>query len=148
MGPSQTRRTLAIWPRSELASVRREQAQPVRDGVDLATGEALAARVKRLGATPLVVVTAGRHDAEWGTAPRRLRRALSRLWTTLQDELAAMSSDRVHVVALRSDHAIQGPDGQPAVVVRAVTAVVDAARRGARLPPCRQLFHGPSVRCR
>ena len=63
--------------------------------------------------------------------PRRTRRAVGRLWTTMQDELAGLSTDRVHVVAVRSGHFVQGPvDGQPAVVVAGVRAVVDAARTG------------------
>jgi hypothetical protein len=43
---------------------------------------------------------------------------------------------------------IQGPDGQPDVVVRAVRAVVRSARDGRRLAPCARVFSGPSVRCR
>jgi hypothetical protein len=55
----------------------------------------------------------------------------------MQDELAALSSDQVHVVALGSDHWVQirrshrgnqRIDGQPDVVIRAVQAVVRAAR--------------------
>jgi pimeloyl-ACP methyl ester carboxylesterase len=144
----QTRRQLAIWPRSQARALRRQVATPVYDGVDLAAGEGLAARVTSLGDTPLVVVTAGTHDAEWGQVPARLGRALDRQWTTMQDELAALSGDRVHVVALRSDHSVQGADGQPAVVTRAVGAVVRAARAHAPLPPCASVFGGPGVRCR
>jgi hypothetical protein len=66
----------------------------------------------------------------------------------MQDEPAALSSDRVHVVALRSDHFIQPLDGQPGVVVRAVDAVVHAARYHAHLPTCAHQFAGPGVRCR
>ena len=36
-----------------------------------------------------------------------LARALYRLWVTMQDELAALSSDQVHVVAIGSDHWVQ-----------------------------------------
>jgi len=50
-----------------------------------------------------------------------------RLWTTMKDELAALSSDHVHVVALRSDHFVQRLDGQPGVVIRATDAVVNTA---------------------
>ena len=42
----------------------------------------------------------------------------------MQDELAALSSNQLHVVALRSDHFVQRLDGQPDVVIRAVQAVV------------------------
>ena len=66
----------------------------------------------------------------------------------MQDELAALSDDHVHVVALRSDHSVQAPDGQPEVVIRAVRAVVGAVRDRTRLVPCRRLFSGSDVRCR
>jgi pimeloyl-ACP methyl ester carboxylesterase len=148
MGRDQTRRQLAIWPKSQAKALRRSVARPVRDGVDLASSEALASRVMSLSDTPLAVVTAGRHDAEWGHVPPRLARALDRQWVTMQDELAALSSDHVHVVALRSDHSVQRSDGQPGVVIRAVQAVVRAARDGTRLPPCERLFRGSVVRCR
>ena len=148
-GRDARRRQLAIWPRSEAPDVRRKVFQPVQQGVDLAASEALAARVRSLGDTPLVVITAGTHADEWGRlVSPRLARALDRQWATMQDELAALSSDQVHVVALRSDHFVQRPDGQPQVVVRGVRAVVAAARAGAPLPPCRELFGGPGVRCR
>jgi pimeloyl-ACP methyl ester carboxylesterase len=146
MGRSQTRRTMAIWPKSQFQEVRRVLAQPVRDGVDLRTGEALAARIRTLGDTPLVVITAGAEAFDG--APPRLARRLDRLWTTMQDELAALSSDPVHVVAVDSDHFIQGPQGQPDVVIRAVRAVVSAARDHTPLAPCRRLFRGDGVRCR
>ena len=42
----------------------------------------------------------------------------------MQAELARLSGDRAHVVALRSDHFVQ--DDQPYVVIRAVEAVVGA----------------------
>jgi pimeloyl-ACP methyl ester carboxylesterase len=148
MGRDQTRRELAIWPRSQARALRRAVAAPVRDGVDLAAGEALAGRVRSLGDTPIAVVTAGRHDDELGETPARLHRALDRLWVTMQDELAALSPDHVHVVAERSDHFVQDLQGQPRVVIAAVRAVVGAARDGTRLPPCRELFSGSGVRCR
>jgi pimeloyl-ACP methyl ester carboxylesterase len=144
----QTRRELAIWPRSQAKGLRRSVARRVRDGVDLAAGEALAARIRSLGDLPLAVVTAGTHRDEWGFVARALGRSLDRQWTAMQDELAALSPDHVHVVALHSDHFVQRLDGQPAVVVRAVRAVVGAARAGTRLPACRSLFAGPGTRCR
>ena len=148
MGRDQTRRTLAVWPKSQARALRRTVAKPVRDGLDLASSEALASHVRSLGDTPLAVITAGRHDEEWGRVRPRLGRALDRLWGRLQDELAALSSDSAHVVALRSDHVVQGRDGQPVVVIRAVEAVVRAARDRTPLPPCTRLFSGSGVRCR
>jgi pimeloyl-ACP methyl ester carboxylesterase len=156
-GRDQTRRELAIWPKSQARALRRRWTRPVRDGVDLAASDALASRVTSLGDTPLAVITAGTHDSDSRGMPPRLARALYRLWLTMQDELAALSSDHVHVVALRSDHWIpikrfyrgsRRIDGQPDVVIRAVQAVVRAARDHTHLPPCRRLFSSPAVRCR
>ena len=147
VGRNQRRRELARWPRSLVPAARREEAKPVRDGVDLAAGDALGSRVRTLGDAPVAVITAGKH-ADVASLPRRLARAFDRLWSTMQDELATLSSDHVHVVALRSDHFVQRLDGQPGVVIRAVGAVVRAARDQAHLPPCRRLFSGSNVRCR
>ena len=156
-GRDQMRRELAIWPKSQAPALRRSWARPVRDRVDLAAGDALAGRVTSLGDTPLAVITAGTHQADSRGMPPRLARDLYGLWVTMQDELAALSSDHVHVVAPRSDHWIQirrfyrGNErihGQPDVVVRAVEAVIRAARDGTHLPPCRRLFEGSAVRCR
>jgi pimeloyl-ACP methyl ester carboxylesterase len=143
-----TRRQLAIWPKSQAPARRREWAQPVEDGVDLRSSEALAGRVRTLGDTPLVVITARRHLEQNADLPRRLLQAQERLWGTLQAELAGLSSDHAHVVALRSDHFVQRLDGQPGVVIRATQAIIRAARDHAQLLPCRQLFRGSSVRCR
>ena len=118
------------------------------EGVDLAAGEAIASRVTSLGGMPLAVITAGRQDS-FPRTPARLYRALKRLWDGMQDELAALSENSVHVVALASNHDVpSSAGGQPSVLVRAVQAVVGAARSHARLPQCRRLFSGSDVRCR
>jgi pimeloyl-ACP methyl ester carboxylesterase len=71
------------------------------------------------------------------------------LWNTMQDELAGLSDSSVHVVALPSNHDVPSSNsGQPSVVVRAVQAVVRAARDHTRVPPCPRLFSGSDVRCR
>ena len=148
MGRDATRRQLARWPES-LAPVRRRQwAQPVIDGVDRRSSEALASSVRTLGDAPLVVITAGRHDEDTAGLPRRLLQLQGGLFGTMQAELARLSSDHAHVVALDSDHFVQRFDGQPLVVIRAVRAVVRAERDNTQLPPCKRLFSGPDVRCR
>lgn len=148
MGRAQTRRELAAWPPSVASQMRRDIAEPVAENVDLRAGERAAARIRSLGDLRLAVVTAGRHDAGFDQLPRGLRARLDRLWTTMQDELAALSSDHLHVVALRSDHFVQRLDGQPGVVVRAVRTVVRAARADGPLPPCTRVFEAGGVRCR
>jgi hypothetical protein len=117
-------------------------------GVDLAAGEALASRIRTLGDMPLAVVAAGRED-NFPRTPPRLGRGLKRLWDRMQDELAELSNNSLHVVALGSNHDVPSShSGQPAVVIRAVQAVVGAARNHTRLPPCRRLFTQSDVRCR
>jgi pimeloyl-ACP methyl ester carboxylesterase len=101
VGRNQMRRELATWPKSLAPAARRDAARRVQDGVDVAAGNALSTGVRTLGETPLAVITAGTHEDD---LPPRLSRALDRLWDTMQDELGALSSDHVHVVALRSDH--------------------------------------------
>jgi pimeloyl-ACP methyl ester carboxylesterase len=148
IGRDGRRRQLAIWPRSQAPQIRRGLATAVMDGVDLAAGEAIANRVTSLGHMPLVVITAGRQD-NFPRTPARLYRALKRLWDRMQDELATLSANSVHVVALASDHDVPSlRTGQPSVIVRAVQAVVGAARSHGRLPRCRSLFSGSDVRCR
>ena len=118
------------------------------ENVDLAAGEALASEVTTVGDIPLVVITAGRQD-NFPRSPTRLGSALKRLWERMQDELAALSDNSVHVVALASNHDVPSSrSGQPSVIIRAVQAVVGAARSHARLPPCRDVFSGSDVRCR
>jgi pimeloyl-ACP methyl ester carboxylesterase len=148
MGRDQTRRQLALWPRAQAPARRRQWAQPVIDGLDLRSSEALASGIRTLGAIPLVVITAGRRDAAWTNLPEGLVHAQERLRGRMQDELAALSPDRIHVVATRSGHFVQRLDGQPDVVIGAVRAVVRAARSHTDLPSCRRLFTGPAVRCR
>ena len=120
-------------------------AEPVIDGLDLASSEALASGVRTLGAAPLAVITA-RREEDWSDLPRGLVDAQERLQGRMQDELAALSRDHVHVVALRTGHFVQLLDGQPEVVIGAVRAVVETARNHTQLPSCRRLFSGP-VRC-
>jgi pimeloyl-ACP methyl ester carboxylesterase len=147
MGRDGRRRQLAIWPRSQAPGIRRGLATAVMGGVDLAAGETLASGVTTLGDMPLAVITAGRQD-NFPHTPARLGRALKRLWDRMQDELAALSDNSVHVVALASNHDIPSTrSGQPSVIIRAVHAVVGAARSHTRLPPCRRLFSGSDVRC-
>ena len=148
MGRDGRRRQLAIWPQSQAPEIRGELATSVMGGVDLAAGEALASRVRTLGDMPLAVITAGRQD-NFPRTPARLGRALKQLWDRMQDELAGLSDNNVHVVALASNHDVPSShSGQPSVVIRAIQAVVGAARDHTRLPPCRQLFSGSDTSCR
>jgi pimeloyl-ACP methyl ester carboxylesterase len=145
MGRSQDRRFSRLW-KAQPARERRSAPNPLEASADLLASEALADRVTSLGKLPLAVVTRGRPDTGEGPLPARLVAPAERLWFRLQDELASLSSESVHVVALRSGHFVQSE--QPSVVIRAVRAVIDAARTRAPLAPCRRLFPGRGVRCR
>jgi pimeloyl-ACP methyl ester carboxylesterase len=150
MGHDQDRRYLPVW-RAQPARVRRQipkpTGQPVENGVDVMAGERLDAKVTSLGDVPLAVVTRGRDD-DAAALPARVRRPFDRLWAAMQDELAAMSPDHLHVVAIRSGHFVPAAgEGQPAIVIGAARAVVGAARSGASLPACRRVFTGPGARC-
>jgi pimeloyl-ACP methyl ester carboxylesterase len=147
LGRDAQRRELAIWPPAVDPEDRAALAEPVVDGVDMQSGERLDDGVRSLGDVPLVVIEAGRHDAIFGGLPPALRRAQERLWSRSQAELAGLSSDHALVRAERADHFVQRLDGQPRVVVRAVQAVVRAARTGARLEHCARAFRLPAVRC-
>lgn len=152
MGRNQDRRLLPIW-RAQPAVVRRllpePGAQPVQDDVNIIAGEALDAQIRTLGDIPLAVITRGRPDDSGPPLPPSVRGPADRLWTTMQDELAALSSDHVHVIATRSGHFVQlSFNGQPDVVIAAVLAVLRAARTGTHLPSCPRLFHGAGVQCR
>jgi hypothetical protein len=59
----------------------------------------------------------------------------------MQSELARLSSDHAHVLALRSDHIVHGD--RPDFVARAIRAVRDDAE----LPPSERLFTGADGRC-
>ena len=152
MGQDQDRRLLPVWQAAP-ARVRRELpkpgAKPVEDGVDLRASQALAAKISTLGDTPLAVITRGKPDDSGPPLPPSLRGPVDRLWDIMQHELAALSSDHVHVTALRSGHFVQQVDvGQPNLVIRAVRAVAHAARTSTPLPTCPRVFNGPGVHCR
>jgi pimeloyl-ACP methyl ester carboxylesterase len=149
MGRDQDRRLERVWralPASARAKLPEPTAEPVVDGVDIRASEALDAAGRALPSVPLAVITRGRTDDE---LPPRVRLAAGDAWNRMQDELAAMAPDHVHVVATRSGHVVPSyVDGQPAVVIRAVRAVEQAARDHASLPACARVFSGPGVRCR
>ena len=65
----------------------------------------------------------------------------------MQDELARLSPNSLHVIAVYSPHFVMSALGQPELVTRAVNAVVKAARIHTHLPRCRALFAPPAAKC-
>jgi len=129
--PDQSSRFLAALPRGRpLTALRRDLRLPrVDHGVAVRASFALAGGVRSLHDAPLVVITAGQPGDPNHDLPPAIRRRLDATWLSLQDGLAHLSTDSVHVIALRSDHFVQSfLTGQPDVVVRAVRAVKTARR--------------------
>lgn len=80
-----------------------------------------------LGDLPLAVISSSERDPRDPDGSKR-QRARSRFyegWIQLQRELAALSSDSIHVVAARSGHHVQRDD--PELVVSTITGVVRRA---------------------
>lgn len=96
-------------------------------------------RSPSLGATPLIVVTAGVLEDQWlSTVPALASRA--------QTRLAGLSSNAIHVLDRDEGHFI--PDNDPDTVIRAALAVVAASRQGGALPSCDGVFGSDAgLRC-
>ena len=87
--------------------------------------------MKSLGERPEIVITAGNtfEGSEDLVFP---------VWIRLQNRLASLSSRSVHVVARTSGHFVQLDE--PALVLAAVRAAVNAARNDGRLASCAAIF--------
>ena len=105
-----------------------------RHAVDMAASRAQLLDATDLGDLPVVVLTQGQMNGDG-----------ERQWAPLQDALAAMSSDSLHVVAADAGHGIQ--DDAPDLVREAVLATVEAARSGADLPSCGPPFEAVGAAC-
>lgn len=99
--------------------------------IDRTRAELLA--LADLGDRPTIVLTQGRMSGEF-----------ERLWTPIQDKLAALSSNALHMVATEASHDILGE--RPQLVIDSVRAVVDAVR-GAALPACGPRFEALGAEC-
>lgn len=84
----------------------------------------LRAEPQDLGSLPLTVLSAASLQRRcWPAWP---------VWSRLQDELAALSADTVHIAALNADHNVHLDD--PALVVQAIHELVDRCRQ--LIPHC------------
>lgn len=105
--------------------------------IDMRRSVAQLSHVESVGDIPLVVISHGH-----GIFPPRFEEA----WTRAQDDLAAFSTESVHVVATRAGHLIEYD--QPDVVAEAIKQVVTAVREATPLPPCEASFPALGAECR
>jgi pimeloyl-ACP methyl ester carboxylesterase len=77
-----------------------------------------------LGGLPLAVISSSERDPRdpYGSQRQRARSRFYEGWIQLQRELAALSSDSIHVVAANSGHHVQRDD--PQLVVSTITGLV------------------------
>ena len=102
--------------------------------IDREASAAQLAAITSLGSIPLIVLTQGQMSGDFATA-----------WSRFQDELATLSSNSLHMVAIDSGHSIQ--DDAPDLANASIRAVVEAARSGASLPPCGSAFETVGAEC-
>jgi pimeloyl-ACP methyl ester carboxylesterase len=107
----------AVFCRSQfIAAVRAEAAAQVENSAQV---RALGS----LGNMPLVVLS---HDPDKVHFPGNLSEPVNREWGKMQDELAQLSSNGVHLVVKGSGHDIQVD--KPEAVVDAIRKVVSQAK--------------------
>jgi len=102
--------------------------------IDIAATEAELAKAPALGSRPEIVLTAADDPVKFRST-----------WFPMQDALARLSSDSVHVIALGAGHMVYLD--KPAITVRAIEEVVTAVRTGKRLPSCASTFPSVGGRC-
>ncbi len=100
--------------------------------IDIHTSVRELEQAPSLGATPLVVVTAGVLDSD------KWLKQVPKLEARAQTRLASLSTNSIHVVDRGKGHFL--PENDPTLVIDATFAVVDAARSGGALAPCESVF--------
>lgn len=153
--PDQVKRFLGVLPprrageNEALRDLRRDlhfDDLPNPEGVDWTASSDETRVAGPLGDTLLIVVTAGQDEGP-PELPAQVRRGIQHAWLEMQDDLARLSTDKVHVIAVHSPHYVMSNLGQPELVIRAIRAVKKAARSNAPLPPCAALFAAPAGKC-
>jgi len=118
-----------------------ENSKPFSNPENLDWGKSLAqaGEVMSLGKRPEIVITAG--SSFNGDA-----RFLFPYWLQMQDTIAGLSQDSVHVLVPKSSHFVQ--TDAPVVVQAAVRAAVNAVRDDRQLATCAAIFRGVAdTRC-
>ncbi len=153
--PDQIERLLAALPPrrvGENAMVRdlrrflTDESQPNPEGADWTASSDEARAAGSLRNRPLIVVTAGKD--EWPLQmPAQLAHRLRHAWLKMQADLAQLSTNHVHVIAVYSPHLVMTNLGQPDLVIRAIRVVTNEARSHVPLPRCSTLFAAPAAKC-
>lgn len=114
-------------PVTELRNERETKPLDDPENLDWGKSQAEAGTVTSLGDRPDIVITGGR---TW-TGVLAFEEPV---WMRLQNKLAALSSDSVHVLAPKSSHMVDldAPD----LVLASIRASVDAVRHDRKLAPC------------
>lgn len=111
----------AVFCRKQfLAAVRAEAEAQEENSAEVRT-------IGQLGDLPLVVLS---HDPDKMRFPGNLTEPVNRAWGEMQEELAHLSSNGVHLVVKGSSHDIQ--IDKPEAVVEAIRKVVDQAKGASR----------------
>jgi pimeloyl-ACP methyl ester carboxylesterase len=114
------------------------RTEPNEEGIDIPAAFAQTRRVGPLPDTPLVVITAAEKDNSG--LGRAMKKRCDRAWFSMQQELAALSNDSVHVIATTSGHDVMSPLGQPRLVAAAIREVVRSVRTDTPLASCADVF--------
>lgn len=134
MGNDHFARYHTMLPEALKADFAKNLLPALHEGLDFDTyvrGNAdVTASSRSLGDIPLVVLTHGKGEPPPGVSPE-LQAQMDRVWLVMQNELAGLSTNSVHVIAARSGHNIQWD--APKLVVAAVQEVVNAARAHRRV---------------
>lgn len=109
-----------------LELVRTAKPEGNAEGVDVEASAAQVRAVRSLGDLPLVVLTAGKHEAPAGIAAQ-----VDHVWLELQRDLVHLSSNSVQMLAAQAGHAVHRDD--PDLVLQAIRNVVEAVRNRRRL---------------
>lgn len=127
----------------EAVARARDELEMVRDDPHFALSREQVRRATSVGERPLVVVTAAFEVPP--DLPADVQSSMRDDWLAMHEELAALSTNHVHVLAARSGHNI--PLDQPRLVVEAIRQVAEAARTATVLEPCGVRFEEVGGEC-
>ena len=103
---------------------------PNPEGWDTMAGNAQVSATKPLGDLPLVVISQNPDNpffvADIPPSLTETNAQLQQIWQELQVELAGLSTNSTHIMAVRAGHQI--PDEEPALVVDAILELVNEIR--------------------